>query len=529
MSRILDGAADMTGEPPYQAMVEAAPTAMILVDRAGRILLINAEAERMFGYPRVALQGQQVELLVPALQRRAHAGLRSAFQQALRKRQMGGVKDLAALHADGHELAIEVGLNPIDTPDGPCVLAAVTDISERVRGEATRAYLAAIVASSDDAIISKTLDGIITSWNRAAEYILDWPEADIVGQPITRIIPLDRRDEEAQIVARVCAGGRVEDLATVRLRRDGTMIPVSITVSPIHDLRGRVVGASKILRDATERRRGERAMQTANAALELAVAQHTRELAEQQEARRRAEAALAQAQRLEAVGQLTGGVAHDFNNLLTVIAGNLDLIVQQISGEDRLGRAIAGIQRAVERGARLTGHLLAFARQQTLLPELVRLDDVVRDFALLALRAVGENVRLAIDAEDALWPCRIDRAQFESAVLNLTINARDAMPDGGVLAFDMRNVQAPGDAELAPGRYVSVTVSDSGAGMAPEIAARAVEPFFTTKAIGKGSGLGLSQVYGFVQQSGGTLRIDSTPGRGTCIAMLFPATEAAGN
>jgi signal transduction histidine kinase len=267
-------------------------------------------------------------------------------------------------------------------------------------------------------------------------------------------------------------------------------------------------------------------MRIANAALELAVAQRTRELAQQQEALRRAEAALAQSQKLEAVGQLTGGVAHDFNNLLTVISGNLDLMLRQVGDDARLGRAMAGIERAVERGARLTGHLLAFARQQTLQPERVRLDEVVRDFSVLTVRALGEAVRLSIDAEPGLWPCRLDRAQFESAVLNLAINARDAMPAGGVLAFSLSNATVAADPDLADGRYVAVEVADTGTGMAPAVAARAVEPFFTTKDVGKGSGLGLSQVFGFVQQSGGTLRIASDPGRGTRITLLFPACEA---
>jgi len=508
-------------------MVEAAPTAMILVDRTGRVVLANAEAERMFGYPGAALHGQPIELLLPAGARAHHADLRDDYQRAPAKRAMGGTRDLMGVRADGSELPIEVGLNPIDTVDGPCVLAVVTDISERRRAEQTRAHLAAIVESSDDAIVSMALDGTVTSWNRSAEQILGWPEREIVGKRIGLIIPPDRHDEQKQILERVRAGGSVEDLASVRLRCDGSLVPMSITASPIRDQRGRVTGASQILRDATERRRGERAMLQANAALELAVAERTRELAEQQEARRRAEAALAQSQKLEAVGQLTGGVAHDFNNLLTVIEGNLHLIHRHVAGNEALSRAIAGIERAVGRGSRLTGHLLAFARRQTLLPEVMRLDDVVRDFSLLAARAVGEAVRVSINADEDLWPCLIDRAQFESAVLNLSINARDAMPDGGGLLFTLRNVDWAGEADQRAGRYVSVQVTDTGLGMQAEVVARAVEPFFTTKEVGKGTGLGLSQVYGFVKQSGGAFRIDSRPGKGTSVTMMFPAAADA--
>jgi PAS domain S-box-containing protein len=526
MSRLFDGTAGLAGDPPYRDMVEAAPAAMILVDAAGHVLLVNAEAERMFGYPRVALLGKPAEMLLPASVADRHLVFRAGEKGA--GRQMNGAaRDLFGLRADGSELPIEVGLTPLETPQGPCVLAVITDLTERARAESARAYLAAIVDSSDDGIIGKTLEGIVTSWNRAAETILGWPEWEIVGKPILLIIPPDRRDEERRILSRVCSGGRVEDLATVRQRRDGTLIPVSITVSPIRDRTGRVIGASKILRDATERHRGERAMIQANAALELAVAERTRELAQQQAARQRAEAAFAQAQKLEAVGQLTGGVAHDFNNLLTVIAGNLDLIADRLDDNERLTRAISGIGRAVERGARLTSHLLAFARRQALQPELLRLDDVVREFSVLMMRAVGEVTRLSLDTDEDLWPCLVDRGQFESAILNLAINARDAMPQGGVLAFTLYNVVEDGQTELPAGRYVCVQVADTGAGMVPEVMAHAVEPFFTTKDVGRGSGLGLSQVYGFLQQSGGALRIDSEPDKGTRITLLFPAHSPA--
>ncbi len=242
-----------------------------------------------------------------------------------------------------------------------------------------------------------------------------------------------------------------------------------------------------------------------------------RELMERREALQQAEAALAQARKLAAVGQMTIGLVHDFNNLLTLIAGNLDVISQHAKGDDRIGGAIAGIAGAVDRGARLSGDLLTVSRQPQRHSEALRLDDVVRAFSPLAVRVLGDRVRLSIDADAALWPCRIDRAQFESAVLNLTINARDAMPRGGELGFTFRNLVDAGR------RYVSVLAADSGSGMLPHVAARATEAFFTTKESGRGSGLGLSQVREFVERCGGALRIDSRPGEGTRVTMLFPA------
>ncbi len=517
------GPANLASEMLFGVVVEGAAHCMILADRAGRIVMVNAEAERLFGYLRDELLGGAIEMLIPARFRAGHADLRGDFHRQPTTRPMGAGRNLFGLRKNGDEVPIEIGLNPIVVGGERHVLATVVDITAREQAEAAQARLAAIVASSVDAIISKTLDGVITSWNAAAERIFGWPAAEIVGKSIKSIIPPDHWHEEEQIIARVRAGQRMEQYETIRMRRDGVPIPVSLTVSPIHDRRGLVIGASTILRDASGRQSAEAVLREANETLERRVAERTHELAGQMEARRKAEEALAQSQKLEAVGQLTGGVAHDFNNLLTVIAGNLYFIGEQAEGNDRLRRHVTSSQRAVERGARLTGQLLAFARRQTLMPEIVRLDDVIRDFSNLMRRAVGETVEVAVQSQIGLWSCEIDPSQFESAVLNLAINARDAMPDGGKLVIALRNHVSESGSDVPAGRYVSVSVTDTGTGMPAEVAARAVEPFFTTKEVGRGSGLGLSQVYGFAQQSGGSLRIHSRPGDGTRVTMLFPA------
>jgi signal transduction histidine kinase len=253
----------------------------------------------------------------------------------------------------------------------------------------------------------------------------------------------------------------------------------------------------------------------------------TREVARGREALRAAEAALARSRKLAAVGEMASGVAHDFNNLLTLIAGNLDIIEQHEATDERIRRAVAAIAGAVNRGARLAGDLMALGRHRPQHAETVRLDEVLTEFATMAERVLGDRVRLSIVGDAALWPCRIDRAQFESAVLNLALNARDAMPRGGNLRFTFRNVVEVGAGEstpaLPPGRYVSVLAADTGTGMGAPVAARATEAFFTTKPPGSGSGLGLSQVREFVEQSGGALNIASRPGKGTRITMLFPA------
>jgi signal transduction histidine kinase len=297
-------------------------------------------------------------------------------------------------------------------------------------------------------------------------------------------------------------------------------------------------------------RRAEREMRRLNETLEEQVAVRTRELAEatanlEQEVaeRRKAEQALWHAQKLEAVGQLTGGVAHDFNNLLTVISGNLELVREALTGDrpssaDRLLRLIKGAQTASDRAALVTRQLLAYARQSVLRAETVDLGALIAAFAGFLQRAAGDHVKLEMQFEPGLWHCRIDPRQFEAAMLNLVVNARDAMSGTGRVAIVAANVTIDAElqgaaTELSPGAYVSVRVTDSGSGMDPDVAARAFEPFFTTKDIGKGSGLGLSQVYGFVKQSGGQVVIASTPGAGTGVTLYLlraelPAAAAPG-
>jgi PAS domain S-box-containing protein len=495
---------------------------VLLREMDGRIVLWSDGAARLYGWPAAHAIGTCSHQL---LQTRFFPETQDEINAKLYRdgRWQG---ELHHRRQDGTPLMVVSQWVLVRDGDTPMVIEVNQDISDLAEARQAQAKLAAIVASSDDAIIGKTLDGVVTSWNAAAERILGWPAADMIGQPITAIVPPVGLAEEAGILARIRAGQRVEHFETVRMRRDGSLVPVSLTVSPIHDRHGVIVGASKILRDTTERKRAEAALRQANEMLEYRVAERTRELAEQAEARRKAEAALAQSQRLEAVGQLTGGVAHDFNNLLTVIAGNLHFIAESATGNDRLQRLVTSSHRAVERGARLTGQLLAFSRRQVLLPEIVRVDQVIRDFGSLLRRAVGDSVDLQVQSQAGLWLCEVDPAQFESAVLNLALNARDAMPRGGRLTLAAFNVESDAVGEVPSGDCVAVAVADTGTGMAPEVLAHAVEPFFTTKEVGKGSGLGLSQVYGFVEQSGGKLQIDSQPGGGTRVTMLFPARKA---
>jgi PAS domain S-box-containing protein len=310
-------------------------------------------------------------------------------------------------------------------------------------------------------------------------------------------------------------------------RSDGTRVTFIPYPTPLHDASGALIGAVNMLVDITERKEAEEAVQRLAETLEERVAQRTSQLEEEVAEREKAQAALRQSQKMEAVGQLTGGVAHDFNNLLTVVTGNLDLLERWAEAHAPARRYVETAQRAAWQGARLAQQLLAFARQQDLRPEIVHLGHAMGEYESLLRRALGETIEVTIACEPDVWLCRIDPAQFENSILNLAFNARDAMPAGGGLTISLRNVEldgSSGPANAAPGDYVLVAVADTGVGIAPDRIDRVFEPFYTTKEVGRGTGLGLSQVYGFVEQSGGYVDIESTVGAGTTVMIYLPKT-----
>ncbi len=278
---------------------------------------------------------------------------------------------------------------------------------------------------------------------------------------------------------------------------------------------------ANLLGAAIDRIRALEALQQLNQTLEQRIAAEVAE-------RRETETILHQAQKMEAIGQLTGGVAHDFNNLLMVVTGGLSLLAKHVGNDPKAGDLIAAIKKAATRGEQLTTQLLAFARRQTLRPEPRDVNSLIHEFDVLAGRILGESIEITMDLDEYVGTCNVDTSQFGSSLLNLIVNARDAMPQGGKVTVRTRKVAIDsGTARLlgpgaAPGDYVMVEVEDNGVGMDPDVSARALEPFFTTKDPGRGTGLGLSQVYGFMRQSDGFLSIDSAPGRGTTVRLYFP-------
>jgi len=366
--------------------------------------------------------------------------------------------------------------------------------------EIDRLRFTAIIESSDDAIVSKDLDGTIRSWNPAAERIFGYTAAEMVGDSVFRLIPPELRDEEHQLLARIRSGEHIAHYETDRIRKDGRRIRISLTLSPLYDSTGRLIGASAIKRDVTTQRALEHQLQ--------------------------------QAQRMEAVGRLAGGIAHDFNNLLTVIGGLTTLALPHLPEGSRPRRNLEQVVNAAERASALTQQLLTFSRRQLSEVEVLDMNAVADSMESLLRRLIGEHIGLEIRRSTDLGQVRANRVQLEQVLMNLAINARDAMPEGGTITIETANVWINGEIaheklQLEPGSYVMFSVSDTGEGMDAVTQANIFEPFFTTKGPGKGTGLGLATVYAVVQQAGGGIYVYSEPGRGSIFKVYLPRIETA--
>jgi PAS domain S-box-containing protein len=489
--------------------------------------------------------------------------------------------------------------------------------SDRHRHSERERLFSAVVESSNDAIITKALDGTITGWNRAAERLFGFTAAEAVGNRIDIIVAPDRRGEVRQMLDRVAQGEAIEHYETLRRHKDGREVQVSLGISPIRSAGGEIIGASKTARDIGESKKTQQALnqeieerrrifetsqdlilvtdtagrfvQVSPSSMtilgyrpdemighiavefihpddldstrqEMRAARHgrqmrnfeTRYLHKDGQAvtltwmgtwsepvrrhffvgrdlteKRAAEAQFRQAQKMEAVGQLTGGIAHDFNNILTVITGTIGILADAVTGDPQLVAIAKMIDEAAERGANLTKHLLAFARRQPLQPREIDVNTLILETVKLLRPTLGEHIQidplLAEDAATAL----VDPSQLTTAILNLALNARDAMPMGGKLALETNNVYldegyAAMHSEVTVGNYVMVAVSDTGSGIPAANLDKVFDPFFTTKEVGKGTGLGLSMVFGFVKQSNGHIKIYSEESHGTSVKLYLP-------
>ena len=610
-------------EALFRALLDAGPDAVLGIDGAERVVLVNRAAEVLFDYPPSTLIGAAIgELLTPR-----------GEGSPVRTRDLEGlvaVGDHLNLEVEGHRrdrsvFLAEVTLATIDVEGRPMVLAGVRDGTERQQ--------AAIVASSPEAIFGRTFDDIVTSWNAGAAQIYGYTAAEMVGRTMRVLVPEDRSAELDALTGRVAAGESIRDLETRRIHKDGRLLDVCISMSPILDASGAIVGASAVARDVTAAKAVQdalRASHALNAAIlaasldcivvidesglvvefsaaaetvfgfdraevigrpmaeliipprlraahsagvahylatgegpilgrrveqvavrsdgvefpvELAVNRvdlpgparftaYVRDLTIQHRLeveRRDLEHRLQQSQRLEGLGQLAGGVAHDFNNLLGIIMNYTSLLVTQ-SRDEEMSQDLAAIQTAAEKGATLARQLLIFGRREPVELEVIDLDAVLVGMQVLLARSIGEHISLVIERSDAGACINADRGQVEQVILNLVVNARDAMPDGGRLTMGTRVFEVTEEYSrlhpaVDPGRFVELAVSDTGSGMTAEVASRIFEPFFTTKPTGKGTGLGLATAYGIAAGAGGTISAYSEPDIGTVFRVLFPAIE----
>jgi PAS domain S-box-containing protein len=504
----LDGVADARR---LQLLIDAiVDYAIYMIDVDGIVRSWNAGAERLKGYSADEIIGKPFSLFYSPEDR-----VKELPQTALRIAAETGrfSSEGWRVRKDGSRFWALVVVDAIRGEQGQVIgFAKVTrDITERQQAhnellESERRYRRLIEAVVDYAIFQLDPAGNVTTWNPGAQRIKGYDPDEIIGRHFSRFYT----PEDVQLgvpklaLAEAAEQGRFEAEGW-RMRKDGSRFWASVVIDRITDEAGELVGFAKVTRDVTERKQAQDELQ-------------------------RVQLQLAASQKLEAVGQLSGGIAHDFNNLLMIVLGNLETAERNSRGlaeSMNLQRALANAKRGAQRAAALTSRLLAFSRRQALDPKPINLNIFLNGLQEFLQRTLGEAIEVQTVGSAGLWSIEADTNHLESAIINLGINARDAMPDGGKLTVEAVNVLADEDycrvnPELSPGQYVIVCVTDSGTGMTADVINHAFEPFFTTKEPGQGTGLGLSQVYGFVKQSGGHVKIYSEVGQGTSIRMYFP-------
>jgi two-component system cell cycle sensor histidine kinase/response regulator CckA len=486
------------GEARTSAILEAALDCVITIDEEGKITEFNPAAARMFGYDRGEVIGKELaEMVVPPSLRERHRRGLARYLETGESAILGRRIELTAMHADGSEFPVELTVTRVDLPGPPLFTGYVRDLSERKQAEEalrkSHVLLAAVIEGTTDAVFVKDLEGRYLLINEAGARSLGVPAADILGKDVADLLPPENARQILERERALMRSGTTAMLEEVIATEDGSPRVFLSTKGPYRDGQGNIAGLIGIAREITEYRR--------------------------------LEAELRQAQKMEALGRLAGGVSHDFNNLLSVIGGFTKLALGEVKDGEPLRAWLEQVARAAGQAATLTGQLLAFSRKQVLETTVLGLNGVLAEMDALLRRALGEDLRLVTVFGAARDLVELNRGQLEQVILNLALNARDAMPGGGTLTLETGEVElddAAGE-RLGPaaGPYVLLKVSDTGSGIDEGTQAHIFEPFFTTKEVGKGTGLGLSTVYGIVTQSGGHVEVESKPGRGATFTIYL--------
>jgi PAS domain S-box-containing protein len=481
-----------------QAILESAAAAILAIDDRGLIKAVNPATESMFGYTSAEMLGHNVNMLMPEPYRTQHNQYMQRYLRTGEKRIIGIGREVEGQRKDGTIFPLHLAVGEFKVSGERFFSGIMTDLSShaRLQAEIDRQSLMfrAVFDHVPEALVISASGGPIVLINPAAERMFGYSASEAAGLDWTALFhePPDKKKLEKDLAAR-SDGGSIA-ISTVLRCKDGRKFPAQGHVAAIRAADQTQMTVVSLFRDMTEE------MKRREGSLRL--------------------------QKLEAIGQLTGGIAHDFNNLLTIISGNLELLEGAVSNtEDRelLSRAV----RAADSGARLTRRLLTFARRRQLVPEVINLNEQVQSMSELLRRTLGDTIDLRTSFARDLWLVRADTGEIESAVINLAINARDAIPNGGKLSIQTSNVILERDevgfeGPLMAGDYVRISVSDNGIGMSKAVLGRVFEPFFTTKPPGRGTGLGLSTIYGFIKQSDGNITIYSEPDVGTTVNLYFP-------
>jgi len=504
-------------------LLEIALDAVVVMKSDGTIADWNGRAAEMFGWSgEQAIGRNMAELIIPAPHRAAHRHGVEHFLATGEGPVLGRRIEISALRRTGEEVPVELAISPVREDSGVYFVGCLRDISARIAveeaarkkiKESERQFQTLVDGVKDYAIYMLDPKGLVSSWNRGAERIKGYRAEEVLGRHFSLFYTEEdqREDVPSSALLRSANEGRFESEGW-RVRKDGSRFWANAIVDSIHDDSDKLIGFAKVTRDITERHQAQQMLD---------------------QARER----LLQMQKMEAIGQLTGGVAHDFNNLLTIILGNLDTAQRNLgelpaNAAGRLQRVIGNATRGAQRAATLTRRLLAFSRRQPLSPRALDVNKFIAGAVDFLQRSLGETVHVEAVGGGGLWHVEVDQNQLEASLLNLAVNARDAMPEGGKLTIETSNAFLDQDycranPEVLPGQYVLISVTDNGTGMTKEVAEHAFEPFFTTKIVGQGTGLGLSQVYGFVKQSGGHVKIYSERGEGTTVKIYLPRLTAA--